>query len=267
MANSDPLYEKIDAGQPALGVYANDVYTIDLLAKVGFDWIMIDQMFMPHDWSKTDELIRACQAAGITPVVRAQSNPWLGYDHRIAVDVTRLLGIGAQYVLISNSGKQEIEESLEVAKDWHRKALYIHPFNSFEEWQQGIDSMQKRTWIIPQPESEGGLGELEETLALPNLSAFFIAMTDASRVITKSARPDWYHEKLWDYVDTAVRLGKQSGVAIGANTSYAYDMPEMVSRVKRLVDHGVKMILCQGAPFLLQLAATAFLRDVRDAIA
>jgi 4-hydroxy-2-oxoheptanedioate aldolase len=262
----DSLNDKIEAGKPALGLYANDVYTIDLMGKLGFDWIMIDQMFMPHDWSVTDQLVRACEAAGITPVVRLQSNPWIGFDPRIAVDLSRVLGIGVQYVMISNSGLLEIEQALTVAQDWHRKALYIHPFNSFEEWEQGIGEMEKRTWIIPQPESEGALAEFHETMAVPGLAAFFIAMTDASRVLTKSRRPDWYNDKLWEFVDAAVVKGRSEGIVIGANTSYAYDMEEMVARVKRLSERGVQMILCQGAPFLLQLAASKFLRDIDDAL-
>jgi len=39
-------------------------------------------------------MIRACEAAGITPVVRVHSDPWTVYDHRIAVDLSRLQGIG-----------------------------------------------------------------------------------------------------------------------------------------------------------------------------
>ena len=76
--------------------------------------------------------------------------------------------------------------------------------------------------------------ELEETIALPGLKMFFIAMTDASKVITRSKYPDWDNKKLWEYVARAVKLGEKHGVMIGANTSYAYTMAEMRGRVRRL---------------------------------
>src|ERR1051325_2846499 len=132
MAN--PLLDKLRAGETALGLYVNSADMVDLCGFLGFDWFMIDQMFTAHDWGGTDRLIRAGEAAGITTVVRGQAHPWLGYDHRIAVDVSRALGIGAQFVLVSNSGMQEVEECVEVSKDWHRKALTIHPYGDFEEW-------------------------------------------------------------------------------------------------------------------------------------
>jgi lactam utilization protein B len=88
-------------------------------------------------------------------------------------------------------------------------------------------------------------------------------MTDASRVLTGSHRPDWYNPKLWDYVDRAVELGKEHGVVVGANTSYAYDLDELGRRVEILAEHGVRMIMAQGAPFIFQLAATKFLADLK----
>lgn len=260
------LLEKIKANETSLGLWVNSVDMIDLCAHLGFDWFMIDQMFTPHDWSKTDELIRAGESAGITPVVRVQSNPWLGYDHRVAVDVTRLLGMGAQFVMVSNSGKQEIDECLEVAKDWHRKALWVHPYSDFDDWVPQLDKHVEETYIIPQPETQGGLDTLGDCIREPGIKAALIAMTDASRVLTGEHQPDWYNEILWRYVDEAVALGREHNVYVGANTSYAYTMEEMRNRVIHLHEHGVKMILVQGAPFLFQVAVGQFLRELRPVI-
>src|SRR5439155_27115421 len=129
---ANPLLENIRSGKPSLGLYINSPDMVELCGFLGFDWFLIDQMFTANDWSKTAELMRAGVASEITPLVRVQSNPWLGYDHRIAVDVTRALGIGAQFVLVSNACKQEIDECVEVASDWHRMALTVHAFREFE---------------------------------------------------------------------------------------------------------------------------------------
>jgi 4-hydroxy-2-oxoheptanedioate aldolase len=262
----NPLLDNIKAGKTSLGTAVNDPDTLELCAHLGFDWVFIDQMFTSNDWTKTEMLIRTAEAAGITPVIRAHSFPWLGYDKRIAVDVSRLRGIGAEYILISNSGKQEIEDCLEVSKDWHRKTITIHPFKDFNEWGPVGDQLEHNTFIIPQPETKQGLHELEETMKLPGVKIVFIAMTDASRVLTNSQTPDWYHPALWEYVDRAVELGKRYGVTVGANTSYAYNFGEMKKRIQRLHDRGVRMILTQTAYFYFQIAMTEFLKDVRPGI-
>ena len=74
------------------------------------------------------------------------------------------------------------------------------PMPQARVFQKKTDEMVEQTYIIPHAESEGALAELEETMALPGLKMFFIAMTDASKVITQSKTPDWYHKKLWEYL-------------------------------------------------------------------
>jgi 4-hydroxy-2-oxoheptanedioate aldolase len=258
----NPLLEDIEQGRTSIGLWANTPDMVELCGFVGFHWVMIDQMFTAVDWSKAAELIRAAEAADITPVVRIQSNPWLGYDHRLAVDVSRAMGVGAQFMLVSNSGKEEIDECVRAGRDWHRKALTIHPYRDFDEWVPTLAAQNRQTFVIPQPETQGALDSLEDVIRDPEIKVVFIAMTDASRIITGSHRPDFNNAKLWDYVDRAVALGKEHGVTIGANTSYAYTIDELRSRVEKLHEHGVRMIMVQGVNFLFQIVANKFLADL-----
>ncbi len=262
--HKNPLLEKVKNNQTSLGFAITEPDMVEVCAYMGFDWFMIDMMFTGLDFGRVQNLIRVGEAAGMTPVVRAHSNPWLGYDHRIAVDVSRLTGIGAQFVLVSHSCKQEIEESLRVAQGWHRRALWIHPFRSLQEWEQKTDEMVEATYIIPHAESVGAFADLEETMALPGLKMFFIAMTDASKSLTQSKTPDWHHPKLWEHVDKAVKLGEKYGVMVGANTSYGYTMAEMHARVRRLHEAGIKFILLQPVQFIFQVAVGEFLDRVRS---
>lgn len=261
---NNPLLQKVIDKKVALGLGINNPDMVELCAFLGFDWFQLDQMWSDLDWGKTKEMIRTGEAAGITPVLRVQANPWLGYDHRIAVDVTRGQGVGAQFILISHSCNKEIEESLSATGSWHRNIRAVHPFRDISEWDAKTKSMSEATYIIPQAESIGALEGMEEALNLPDLKMFFIAMTDASKVLTGSKTPDFNHPKLWDYVKRAVRIAEKRGIVIGANTSYAYTMQETRERVKRLVDAGVKMIMIQGAPFLFQVAIGEFLSNVKN---
>lgn len=264
MLSRNPLLEKFVRKEVALGLGINNPDMVELCAFLGFDWFQLDQMWSDLDWGKSKEMIRTGQAAGITPVLRVQANPWLGYDHRLAVDATRAQGIGAQFILVSNSCNKEIEECLAATGSWHRNIRAVHPFKSIGEWDAKTREMTEATYIIPQPESKGGLEEMEKTLELPGLKAFFIAMTDASKAITGTKTPDFNHPRLWEYVTKAVSIGEKKSITIGANTSYAYTMKELQNRVKQLADAGVRMIMIQGAPFLFQVAIGQFIEDVKQ---
>ena len=259
----NPLIEKLKTMETTLGLRVTHSDQVELAAFLGFDWFMLDQMFTSADWSMTREVIKTGEASGITPIIRVQGNPWLGYNHQLAMDATRAFGMGAQFVMVSHSGKREIEECLQVTGDWHRNALTVHPFRSKDEWKTKTKDIAASNYLIAHAESQGSYDEFEETMELEGLKMFFFAMTDASKVLTKSAEPDWYSPALWKFIDKAVQLGEKKGIMIGANTSYAYTMKEMRERVKILHDHGVKFIYIQSAGFLFQTAIGEFMDGVR----
>lgn len=259
----NPLLEKIKAKKTALGCRCTNPDMVELCAYLGLDWFQIDMMWTPCDWSGVNQMILTGEAAGITPTVRLQSYPWLGYDHRVPVDVSRAGGIGAQFVQMSYSSKKEIEEAVLVSKDWHRKATLIHQIEE-SEWDKKVDEMAERNFIIPAAETEGAFKDLEAVLAMPDIKIFFFSMTDASKVISRQKKPDWYNAKLWKYIAKAVKIGEKNGVIIGANTSYGDTMKEMRERVKHLHEAGIKMIMMQGSNYLFQTAMREFLGGVRE---
>lgn len=257
----NPLLTKMREGGTCIGTRINSADMIELCAHVGFDWFVIDQMFSANDWARTEEFMRTGEAAGITPVVRVEGNPWVGYDHQLAVHVSRAMGIGAQFVMISNSCKKEVDECIEVSKGWHRKAMIIHPYNDEADWL--AEHARPENFVIPQPESKGALDELDETIMHPGVKAIFFAMSDASMAVTGQKKPDWYHPLIWEHLDRVVALGKKYDCIIGANTSYGYDFNELVKRVRRLHEHGVRLIQVQSVNFMFQIAANKFLRELR----
>lgn len=260
----NPLLENLKAGKPSIGLWINSPDMVELCAHMGFDYFLSDQMYTGIDWGRTEEMVRAGKAAGITPIVRVQSNPWVGgYDPRIAADVLRARGVGANFIMISINDNRELTDALKITKDWHGRYFYVHPFRNLEEWGPVTEELAKETFIIPQIESKKGIEELEETLSIPGLKCYQISMSDGSREVTGSAAPDWYSPKIWMYLEKAIAIAKKKGIAIVANTSFAYDMKEIEKRTKKLYDAGVDIIHVQGAPFLFQIAIGEYLNSVK----
>jgi HpcH/HpaI aldolase/citrate lyase family len=259
----DPLGEKLASKKGiALGGWTSDPDMVELMAYMGFDWVMFDMMFTSMDWAKVELLIRTAEAAGITPAVRLPAFPWLGNDPAVARNLGRLNGIGAKYVRISAANMDEMRECARVAQDWHKKLMHIYKFRS----PTGERSDDDRTMLWPLAETADMIKSYKEIIALPEVKIFGFGMGDASMTLAGSDKPDFYFPALWSYIDDAVAYAGQHDAVIGCNTSYAPTLAEMNKRAVKAAEHGVRVIMLQGAPFLFQIAIAPFLKDVRDQI-
>lgn len=263
----DPLGDKLASEKGiALGGWTSDPDMVELMAYIGFDWVMFDQMFTSSDWGKIELLVRTAEAAGITPAVRLQAYPWLGHDPSLPRAIGRVVGIGAKYVRMSVSSLAEMRECAMVARDWHKKPMHIYKFKSGESAQQAKAASDDATCLWPLAETVEVMDGYREIIAMPEVKIFGFGMGDATRSLAHSDRPNFYIPQVWERIDAAVACANQHGKAVGANTSYAPDLKEMHKRAVMLAQHGVRVIMCQGAPFLLQIAIAPFLRDLKAEI-
>jgi len=262
----DPLGEKTRQGKPAIGLFINDPDMVELCAYIGFDWFMIDQMYSANDWSRTQNLIRAGESVGITPVVRVHSNPFLGDDSHVPANVARALALGARYVLVSNRGRRDIEVCMQAIHDWHRRVMVLNPFVGLStvELERRMQQVADETYIIPQPEARSALDEALETLALPDVRMLFVATGDASRELSDTGSWDWYDPKLRNLIESLVEAARRKGAVIGASCGSGKDLAELARRVEYLHRLGAQMILIQGSPYLFQVAISPFVRELRQ---
>jgi 4-hydroxy-2-oxoheptanedioate aldolase len=261
----DPLGEKIASPAGiALGAWTSDPDMIELLAYMGFDWVMLDLMFTGIDWGRAELLIRTAEAAGITPAVRLQAFPWLGHDSRLPRDLSRISGIGAKYVRMSISSLEELKECASVARDWHKKPMHLYKFGPAEPVRPSEPHLDERTCLWPLAETAEMVDAYREIIATPEVRIFGFGMGDASMALAKTEKPDFYHPLLWQRIDEAVACANEHHKVIGANTSYAPDLKEMHKRATKIAAHGVRVIMLQGTAFLFQISIAPFLRDLRD---
>jgi hypothetical protein len=253
---ADRLDRVLSRGGCAYGLWLSTPEMVEVSAHVGFDWFMVDQMFSANGWERTEELLRAGEAAGITPVIRVQSFPWLGHDHRVAIEVARASGVGARFVMVSASGAEEIDDSLRAALDRHRRLLTVGPLPAAAS---SGPAPRSATVVIPHLEVRPAIDATESIMARPEVSLVFIAVTDTLRELTHDPQPDFYAPPLWEYLDAAVDLGRRHHVVVGANTGFGESLAELLRRAERLHEHGVRMIMLQGGTFLFQLAASDLL--------
>ncbi len=84
----------LQSGQPAFGSWIGftDAYSVELMADVGFDWLLIDTEHSPIDRQGLKTILVAMKGSVSTPIVRLASNT---LDH-----FQTALDLGAQGVVV-----------------------------------------------------------------------------------------------------------------------------------------------------------------------
>ncbi|MFD0676504.1 MULTISPECIES: HpcH/HpaI aldolase family protein [unclassified Paenibacillus] len=73
---SNPIKQMMKEGKSALGCFVG-IYSpalAEILGHSGFDFVLIDNEHGSFSWSEVEEMIRACEVAGVTPIVRVVSS-------------------------------------------------------------------------------------------------------------------------------------------------------------------------------------------------
>lgn len=265
---ADKLIEAARANRMSLGILevTASPEVVETLAFAGFDWVCIDMMFESTDWSLAANMVRAAKAWGISPTIRVASNPWVAPDDpHVLVEIQRAIGIGATGVLASLDTPEMVARAVEVSREWHRN-IHVLPFaDDMQRFGEIERQMQDNTLFVPILESENALNNLEAFFDVEGLKAVALGISDASRMLGHPF--DYEHPDVWALVDRAAELARERGIYLFGNTGYQYQDPASIAaRVRRLHDHGVRMILLQSTGALLQFFCQQILKASRSAV-
>ena len=267
------LIDRMESGEPVLGML-NMSYSpelVEILGYVGFDFIYADQMFTSIRWSELANLVRAAESSDLAVFARVENDPWHSTDDPgIASRVARALAVGAEGVKVNVYSKKEAQWAVAAGTGWHSRpyvARFVTQDGSTTEQFKAFDEKRAEgTLIIPSVESKLGIEQTDEILELPGLRAFGIAMTDTA--IALGHPMDYDHPDVWRFVDRVAAKAQQRGVYLTAGTGFAdRTWDGIAERVRRLRDHGIRMIFLQTPEYIFQLATMQLLAKVRDALA
>ncbi len=247
------LLNKLDAGKPVFGVtmLSPSPELVEILAYVGMDFVIVDQMFTPIDWHELRQMVRAARGSDLVVLGRVENNPWYGGDDLgVTARAARAMGVGCDGVKVHVYSATQAKAVMETAKDWHRN-VHITPFAP--DGFTGVASERaENVLVIPGVESKRGIEDTPEILQIDGLRIFAIAMTDTAIVLGHPM--DYEHQDVWRFVDETVGEAKSKGIDICAGTGYMFrSWDEITGRVDRMLNHGIRMIFVQTPEFLLQL--------------
>ena len=210
---TDRLLHNLDNRLPSLCAYVfSHPNMVEVAGVAGIDAFMADMMFTAHDWDNIAHLIRAARGTGISPLIRVQAYPWAtGTDRRTVSDAARALALGATAVTVSVSSKEEVQELMGLRDDWHR-LIHLRRFSTAEEFPEFNAKTREGTLVVPTVESEGGLRDLDEILAIDGIRLVWLAAGDITKILGVPFKYD--DPKVMRLLENAVKTGERHGAAI-----------------------------------------------------
>lgn len=227
------LQRKLVAGETVFGPFCKmqDPAIVEIAALSNFDFVIIDMEHGPYGIESTQNMIRAAEARGITPVVRVTENS--------ETLILRTLDIGAKCIQVPQICTKEDADKLVKATKFYpkgergmcryvRAAEYTN-ITSADHFGSANDSI---TTII-HIEGMEGIENLTEIVQVDGIDVIFLGPYDLSQSCGVPGEVD--HPKVVNAMKEAVETAKKYGKAVGTFT----ESPE---KAKMWSDIGVQYV-------------------------
>ncbi|WP_298534437.1 aldolase/citrate lyase family protein [uncultured Algibacter sp.] len=231
--NQNKLKDNLIKGQTLYGPFCKlqDPAIVEIAALSGFDFVIIDMEHGPYSIESTQNMIRAAEARGITPVVRVTENS--------ETLILRVLDIGAKCIQIPQvCTKDDANKVVKAIKffpkgergmcRYVRAAEYtnIEPENHFGKANDNVIS-------IIHIEGMEGIENLTEIVQVDGIDVIFLGPYDLSQSCGVPGQVN--DPKVVNAMKEAVKTAKKHGKAVGTFT----ESPE---KAKMWRDIGVQYI-------------------------
>lgn len=170
------LKSLVQSGRPAIGSWIGfaDPYSVELMADVGFDWLLIDTEHFPIDRHSLRTILVAMKGSESTPVVRLASN---SLDH-----FQTALDLGAQGIVVPMvSSRNDANLAVKSCRYPPIGSRGFAPIRA-SRYMQDVESYARQAndeiALIVQVETPTAVENIEEILAVPGIDGIFIGPSD-----------------------------------------------------------------------------------------
>lgn len=249
------LKRKLQAGESALGIFVgfDAPWALEIFGYTGFDFVVIDAEHGPLDPHDVENLVRAAESGGATPIVRVPQN--------IPQILLRYLDVGPHGVLIpwcqSAAEAESAAQSARYYPDGRRGLAGVRAarYGVVEPLSEYTLQANRELLVTVQIETAAGVAALPDMLKVPGVDAFFIGPNDLSQSLGYPGRPQ--EPAVQTVIDQALERILGAGRTAGI-------MVKDAAGARAYRDRGVHMITISVAG-LLAGASRAFLADARRA--
>ncbi len=241
--------QKLADGATVIGVIINEnaPASIELLARIGcFDFVMIDCEHGPMSLFDVENLVRACEGCGLTPLARVP-------DHA-ASTILRFLDRGVQGVIVPHVNSAE--QALAVARaaryypegDRSIGSTRAHDYNVGVTRAESTRFINDNVLVIPMCEHVDAIANLDAIVKVPGIDVLHIAANDLAQSMGFPPEAEVRNAMLG-----AIAKARAAGIGAGVGGNNPGD----AASVAALVQAGANFVTI-SASGLLRLGADTF---------
>ena len=231
--NKNNLKQALQSGKTVFGPFLKltDPAVVEIMGFAGFDFVIIDAEHGPISLQSAQNMLRAAESAGITPVVRVTDNE--------ETLILRALDIGAQGVEIPQiNTKSDALKAVTAVKysPQGKRGLcrYVRAadYSSMDRYEY-FKAANQETMIIAHIEGVEGINNLEEILSVPGIDVIFIGPYDLSQSLGIPGQVN--HQLVIQKMEEVIKMCQKENKAVG---TFADD----VKTAKKWVSLGVQYL-------------------------
>jgi len=228
------LKELVESRRPAIGTWVSftDPYLVELIADVGFDWLLIDTEHIPISRESLRTILMAMKGSPSVPVVRLASN---SPDH-----FQTALDLGAQGVVVPMvSSRHEAAQAVRFCRYPPIGTRGFSPTRAsryFQDLEQYAATANGEISLIVQIETPEAVANIDGILATSGIDGIFIGPSDLASFMNLPARTN--HPEVERVVGKLIDSACARSMPFGLPTWTADECLSYVKRGARLLTIG-----------------------------
>jgi 2-keto-3-deoxy-L-rhamnonate aldolase RhmA len=208
------LKQKVKSKKLTIGswITIGNTAVAEILAKSGYDWLVVDLEHTTISLDQAGELIRTIELSGVSSLVRLTSNN--------ENQIKRVMDAGAQGIIVPMVKSVEDAKSAVAATRYPplgnrgvglaRAQAYGASFQEYLSWQSDIDDGPV---VVVQIEHIDAVVNLRGILDVEGVDAFFIGPYDLS--CSMGIPGEFDHPEFKQTIESLIEIGRKAGAVSG----------------------------------------------------
>lgn len=211
MANT--LKEILQNGKPAIGTWlaCSDPYFVEMMADLGFDWLIVDMEHIPISQENLRTMLMACKGSQSTVVVRVANNS--------REYIQAALDLGAQGVMVPMvNSRADAERAVEFSRYPPLGRRGFGPIRAGYYGKNEADyrkAANEETLLFVQVETPEAITRAEEILKVKGINGLFIGNGDLANFMNDGKTGSTVVQKA---VDDLIGLSISMSIPVGLPT-------------------------------------------------
>jgi 4-hydroxy-2-oxoheptanedioate aldolase len=205
--------QRIRSGKPVFGCWikSGSAAAVEVAGKIGFDFVLLDTEHGALDSLTVENLIRAADVTGVSPIVRVGEN--------LPIHILRNLDSGAHGVFIPQvESRDDAERAVRAARyapDGERGSAFSQRCADwgFADPATYYASENEATMVVANIESAAGVDNIDAIASVRGLDVLNIGPADLAQSMGLVGQGN--HPSVQAAINKIIEAGKKAGVAVG----------------------------------------------------